>query len=183
MTALAAMFRLERLAAHLLRGEPLPAADAAAIGGAILKWLDGREPAAERLLYEHLGLALVAGERDPRNTRRAEQRALLLRAAMGLMPGDRARADELHDDLALYFGSARWRADRLLAHCPYPNDTLDALLWQILKCKPAVPTPEWLSRIVATVPKSPLFATDEPSEIDAGKRFVERRQSWHRSRN
>jgi hypothetical protein len=39
MSALAAMRRLERLAAHLLRGEALPAADAAAI----VEWLDGGE--------------------------------------------------------------------------------------------------------------------------------------------
>jgi len=159
VSALAAMRRLERLAAHLLRGEPLPPGDAVAIGQAIEQWLADGDAFAVRSLYERLGLALAAGEHDPRKARREERRDALLVAALQLMRGESgtARARELYQRLRTYFDGPRWRIDRLAARCPYGAGMFEALVWEALMLDPRVLSAERLRRLLGElVTKSPL---------------------------
>jgi hypothetical protein len=170
MTALAAMARLQRLGAHLAHGEPLPAGDAAAIGQAIEQFLDGREPYGDRALYEALGLALAAGEDDPRTVLRFECRDQLSAAEIARMPGETlaARAREFRRRLSEYF-HGDWRRDRTAPCCPYAADTENARFWRILRTDPNVLSVRRLRDIVGKLAaKGGLFVANDLADIGKG---------------
>jgi hypothetical protein len=171
MTALAAMRRLARLGAHLTHGEPLPAADAAAIGRAIGQFLDGREAYRERALYDALGLALAAGDDDPRTVLRFECRDRLIAAEIERMPGKKpaARAREFrHRQSKYFFGD--WQRDRLAPCCPCEPDSERARLWEILRADPKVLSERRLRNIAGEklAANAPLFATKHLRETRGG---------------
>jgi hypothetical protein len=172
MTALAAMARLQRLGAHLAHGEPLPAADAAAIGRAIERFLDDREPYGDRTLYEALGLALAAGEDDPRTVLRFEFRDQLNAAEIERMPGEKlaARAREFRRRLSEYF-HGDWRRDRTAPCCPDAADPQNARFWRILQTDPNVLSVRRLRDIVGELAaKGGLFVANDLADIGKAKR-------------
>jgi len=172
MTALAAMRRLQRLGAHLAHGEPMPVADAAAIGRAIEQFLDGREAYGERALYEALDLALAAGEDDPRTVFRFECRDQLIAAEIERMPGKKpaARAKEFRRRLSEYF-HGDWRRDRTAPSCPYAADTQNARFWRILQTDPNVLGLRRLRDIVGKLAaKGGLFITNDLADMGKAKR-------------
>jgi hypothetical protein len=172
MSALAAMRRLQRLGAHLAHGEPMPAADAAAIGQAIEQFLDGREPYGDRALYEALGLALAAGEDDPRTVLRFECRDQLIAAEIEQMPGKKpaARVKEFRRRLSEYF-HGDWRRDRTAPCCPYAADTENARFWRILQIDPNVLSVRRLRDIVGKLAaKGGLFVANDLADMGKAKR-------------
>jgi hypothetical protein len=171
MTALAAMARLQRLGAHLAHGEPLLAADAAAIGRAIERFLDGREPYGDRALYDHLGIALGAGE-DPRTELRLERRDRLLAAGIeGVLEKKlAARAKEFRGRQLEYF-RGDWRRDRVATCCPYAAGTEPARFWEILWLDPKVLSVRRLRKIVRDVAaEGGLSAAKKISDTKGGQR-------------
>lgn len=143
--AVDAVRRLQRVAGHFLRGEPLAEADRLAHGEGLENWIAGRESFSARELYENLGIAIRPGQSDPRICLRHEVRARLLIEAAEMAGG----VEQLHQLLARYYDGARWRRDRTKACNPYAAGTLDALAWNILTLDWSVLSAERIRHIIA----------------------------------
>ena len=162
MADVATVARIARLALHLRTGVPLPADDAAVLADCLDRYVDGAE------LRDALGLKLAAGERDPREAFRVEQRNALIRGTITThfahLTSDNGRAHELHTALRRYFAGG-WRRDRHSADQPYPVGTLRAALWKILHVWPNPLTQRTLRSILAASPAFSLPTDDGIEEL------------------
>jgi hypothetical protein len=154
-----AVGRIEWLAEHL---GTIPGDDAAILAKAFRRYLAGKNP-----IDAELGLKpTAAGEHDPRDTWRREQRNELIRAAGSahfahLRHTGRARA--LHKALDLYFNAA-WHSDRHCPEQPHTTGTLRADLWLVLRCSPYPLTANSIRGILMAKPPFAPAADDDIEE-------------------
>lgn len=93
MSALAGMRRLQRSVARLLRGEPLPAADGAAIGTAIVA--AGSRALCRAFVVSALRVDAIGRRARPAQCPARGKTRFVAARSDGVDAGDRARADEL----------------------------------------------------------------------------------------
>lgn len=121
--------KLARLAASFSGHAPRNPADEAWLGAALQTYLDGTDLAAA------LGVAVEAGDRDPRRIAAQSRRDDLLRELASIMCPERPisrQADFLASSIARYFASA-WIHDRKRTAPPERH----AKLWELLRLHPS----------------------------------------------